>query len=61
MPPVWAGVAVLFAAMPSGINAYLFAERYRTGVALSSGAIAASTALAALSVMLWLWLLGVAG
>ena len=61
MPPVWAGVAVLFAAMPSGSNAYLFAERYRTGVALSSGAIAASTALAALSVMLWLWLLGVAG
>ena len=40
MPPVWSGVAVLFAAMPSGVNAYLFAERYRTGVALSSSAIA---------------------
>jgi malonate transporter len=27
MPPMWAGVAVLFAAMPSGINSYLFAEQ----------------------------------
>lgn len=59
MPPAWAGVAVLFAAMPSGVNAYLFAERYREGVALSSAAIAASTALAGVSVLFWLWLLGV--
>ncbi len=36
MPPVWAGVAVLFASCPSGINAYLFAERYNEGVVAAS-------------------------
>lgn len=58
VPPVWAGVAVLFAAMPTGVNAYLFAERYRVGVALSSGAIGVTTGLSVLSVMFWLWFLG---
>lgn len=60
MPPAWAGVAVLFAAMPSGINAYLFAERYHEGVAFSSAAIALTTTLAALTALFWLWWLGVA-
>jgi malonate transporter and related proteins len=59
MPPVWAGVAVLFAAMPCGINAYLFADRYKTGVATASSAIAVSTGLSVLSVLFWLWMLGV--
>lgn len=59
MPPVWAGVAVLFAAMPSGVNAYLFAERYRCGVALSSSAIALSTIVSVASAAFWLWMLGV--
>ena len=59
MPPVWAGVAVLFAAMPTGINAYLFAERYKTGVALSSSAIALSTGLCVVSAAFWLWMIGV--
>ena len=44
MPRAWAGVAVLFAACPSGINAYLFAERYGEGVAVASSAVALSTA-----------------
>lgn len=59
MPPVWAGVAVLFAASPSGINAYLFAERYKTGVPIASGAIAVSTALSVISTALWLIVLNV--
>ncbi|WP_460450891.1 AEC family transporter [Alsobacter sp. SYSU BS001988] len=59
MPNVWAGVAVLFAAMPCGVNAYLFAERYRTGVAISSGAIAISTALCVLSSAFWLAVMGI--
>jgi len=58
VPPVWAGVAVLFAAMPTGVNAYLFAERYRVGIALSSGAIGATTGLSVISVLFWLWFLG---
>jgi predicted permease len=59
MPPVWAGVAVLFAASPCGINAYLFAERYRAGIAVASGAIALSTALSVITTTLWLAVLGV--
>ena len=60
MPPVWAGVAVLFAAMPSGINSYLFAERQGVGVAMTSSAIAVTTALSVFSCLFWLWVLGVA-
>ena len=59
VPPVWAGVAVLFAAAPSGINAYLFAERYKTGVQLSSSGIALSTALSIFSILIWLAVLGI--
>ncbi len=59
MPPAWAGVAVLFAACPSGINAYLFAERYGQGVAVASSAVALSTALALVTVAVWLKVLGV--
>ncbi|GGG50057.1 AEC family transporter [Chelatococcus composti] len=58
MPPTWAGVAVLFAASPSGINAYLLAERYRCGIAIASGSIALSTACSLASTILWLTVLG---
>ncbi|GLK54924.1 putative permease [Methylopila capsulata] len=59
VPPVWGGVAVLFAAMPSGINAYLVAARYKTGETTSSAAIAVSTALSVVTVSGWLWVLGI--
>ncbi|MBZ6079379.1 AEC family transporter [Microvirga puerhi] len=59
MPPVWSGVAVLFASCPSGINAYLFAERYGEGVALASSAVTLSTVLALGTTLLWLFVLGV--
>lgn len=58
MPPAWSGVAVLFAACPCGINAYLFAERYRQGVADASSAIALSTALSLFTTIGWLTWLG---
>lgn len=57
LPSVWLGVAVLFAACPSGINAYLLANRYGTGVRIASSSIALSTALAVVSVTGWLWVL----
>jgi malonate transporter and related proteins len=59
MPPVWTGVAVLFASCPSGINAYLFAERYGEGVALASSSVCLSTILALGSTLFWLSVLGV--
>ncbi len=57
LPPVWLGAAVLFAACPSGINAYLLANRYGTGVRIASSSIALSTALAVVTVTGWLWAL----
>lgn len=56
---IWAGVAVLFAAAPTGINCYLFAARYKTGEALSSAAIAVTTAASVITTTFWLWILGV--
>lgn len=59
MPAHWSGVAVLFAACPCGINAYLFAERYRQGVADASSAIALSTMVSLFTTAAWLTWLGV--
>lgn len=59
LTPVWAGVAVVFASMPVGINSYLLAARYKTGVATVAGAVTLSTALSLFSVSFWLWVLGI--
>ena len=49
LPPVAAGVVVLFAAMPTGANAYIFATRYQRVVNSTSGAVALGTLLSATS------------
>lgn len=54
LPPVWIKVAVIAAACPTGVNAYLLAARFRTGEALASNAIAISTALAVVTTAFWL-------
>lgn len=54
LPPVWASVAVVVAACPSGSNVYVVASRFRTGEALASGTVILTTALAAVSVTFWL-------
>jgi predicted permease len=58
MPPAYAGVATLFAAMPVGINAYLLASRYRTETGVVAAAVMLSTLLATLTTIAWLTLLG---
>jgi predicted permease len=50
LDPVAAGVVVVFAAMPSGANAYLFATRHQRALNSASGAVALGTALSAISV-----------
>ena len=57
LPPLWAKVAVLFAAMPTGANAFLFAQRNDEAVPAVSGAIALGTGLAAISASILLYLL----
>jgi predicted permease len=59
LEPVFTGVATLFAALPSGINGYMLAVRYRAGERFSSNAIATSTLLSVITVSVWLIVLGV--
>lgn len=49
LDPFWTHIALMLAAMPTGANAYLFAQRYASGTAPVSGAIAAGTALSLLT------------
>ncbi|GBU19535.1 MULTISPECIES: AEC family transporter [Methylobacterium] len=58
MPAAYAGVAVLFAAMPVGVNAYLLANRYKSETGLVSAAVLISTLFAALTTTAWLFVLG---
>ena len=58
MPPAYAGVATLFAAMPVGLNAYLLAARYRTEQGLVAASVLVSTLAAAGTTVVWLWVLG---
>jgi hypothetical protein len=45
LDPVWAGVAVLFAACPTGINSFVLAKQYGRVINSTSGAVALGTAL----------------
>ncbi len=56
MQPLYAKLAVLFAAMPTGANAFLFAQRNNEAVPAVSGAVALGTGLAALTVTVLLYL-----
>ncbi len=57
VPPLWAKIAILLAAMPTGANAFLFAHSNEESVPAVSGAVAVGTALAAITVSLLLYLL----
>jgi len=57
LPPLWVAVATLTAACPTGINAYVFANKYGTGHAMAANAITVTTALAVLTTSLWIWFL----
>ena len=55
--PAIARIGVLLAAMPCGINAYIFATYYNRGVNVASNAVLISTVGSILSISLWLYLL----
>jgi malonate transporter and related proteins len=61
IPPFWAKIAVLLAAMPTGANAFLFAHRNEESVASVSAAIALGTGLAAITISVLLYLMDAAG
>ncbi len=57
MPVLYTKLVVLFAAMPTGANAFLFAQRNDEAVPSVSGAVAAGTGLAAVTVSVLLYLM----
>ncbi len=56
--PVAAKVAVMIAAMPGGINIYLFATLYKRSQALAANALLLGTAVSIFSIAIWLAVLG---
>ncbi len=56
---LWRDVAVIMAALPVGVNVYLFAQRYETGTAPAATAILVSTALSVVTIAVLLFLLDV--
>ena len=54
LPPLTAKVAVVIAALPSGINSYLIAVQFNTGQALASNQMTIATACAAVTTAFWL-------
>ena len=52
LPDLWIQALVLLAAMPTGVNGYLLAQRYQFGVATTATAIVISTALSVVSLPL---------
>lgn len=59
LPPLWIKVAVLFAAMPTGANAFLFSQKNNEAVPAVSGAITIGTGLAAINASVLLWLMDI--
>jgi len=58
LPPLTAKVAVVVAALPSGINSYLIAVQFNTGQALASNQMTIATACAAVTTAFWLVVVG---
>ncbi len=58
LEPLWIAVAVVMAAMPSGINMYLFAQRYKIAVEAATTTVLLCTALSVvtLSTLLFLFI-----
>ena len=53
LPPLAAKVAVVAAALPSGVNSYLLAARFGTGQALASNQMTIATACAVVTTAFW--------
>lgn len=58
LEPHFLRAAVITAAMPAGLNAYIFAALWREGEGVAASSVVLGTALAVLSVSAWLAILG---
>jgi len=57
LPPLWTAAVVVCAACPTGVNAYLIANRFHTGHALAANTITLTTAFAVVTIGFWLSIL----
>ena len=58
LPEPFVRAAVLIAAMPPGVNGYVFAAMYGRSEGAAASSILLATGLSVLSVTVWLWVLG---
>ena len=58
LPEGFVRAAVVIAAMPPGVNGYIFAAMYGRAVGTAASSVLLSTVLSVGSVTLWLWFLG---
>ncbi|MET3852951.1 AEC family transporter [Rhizobium sp. OAE497] len=58
LAPDWTAALVLIASVPTGVNAWLIANRFGVGHSLAASTITVTTALGAISVSLWAYILG---
>lgn len=57
LPFEWVRAAVVIAAMPPGLNVYIFASMYDRAVSLSASVIIVATTLSIFTISAWIWLL----
>jgi malonate transporter len=55
--PDWTAALVLTSSVPTGINAWLIAQRFRSSQSLAASVISITTAFGVISVSMWAWLL----
>lgn len=53
----WTAALVLTSSVPTGINAWLIAQRFRSGQSLAASVISITTAVGVASVSFWAWIL----
>jgi predicted permease len=58
LSPAWTSAMVLTSSVPTGINAWLIAHRFRSGQNIAASTISVTTAVGIISVSFWAWLLG---
>jgi hypothetical protein len=58
LPAFWTTIITLVAACPTGVNAWLIANRFRTGHAVAANSITLTGAASVITLSVWLWLLG---
>ena len=57
LPPDWARVAVIAAALPTGVNAYLFATHFKVAESLATNTIILTILGSIVTLSFWLWVM----